>query len=104
MTEYGKLVRDNIPEIIKANGENPIFREVKDTEEYRNLLLNKLSEETKELAQNPSIEEIADCLEVLQAITIVYGFDMAEIEKTRQEKHHTNGGFEKRIFLEKVDQ
>lgn len=37
---YNKLVRDNIPEIIRGNGEEPICRVLSDTE-YWNFLLRK---------------------------------------------------------------
>ena len=41
---YNKLVRDNIPNIIKSNGENPIIRILND-EEYKIELEKKLNEE-----------------------------------------------------------
>ena len=41
---YNKLVRDNIPNIIKSNGEIPIIR-ILDNDEYKKELENKLYEE-----------------------------------------------------------
>ena len=32
ITEYDKLVRDNIPDIIKNNGDEPIYRILEDNE------------------------------------------------------------------------
>lgn len=43
---YNKLVRDNIPEIIKSNGELPITRKLT-KQEYKIALENKLEEECK---------------------------------------------------------
>ena len=40
---YDKLVRDNIPEIIKSNGGEPHYRKLND-EEYWKYLLKKDSE------------------------------------------------------------
>lgn len=43
---YNKLVRDNIPNIIKEKGETPITRILNDNE-YKKELENKLYEEYK---------------------------------------------------------
>lgn len=54
--KYYKLVRDKIPEIIRANGEVPVTRTL-DEEEYLRELIKKLKEETAEFAAETSIEE-----------------------------------------------
>lgn len=45
---YHKLVRDNIPNIIKANGEVPIV-EILDDDRYKEELEKKLMEECQEV-------------------------------------------------------
>ena len=45
---YNKLVRDNIPNIIKEKGEEPITRILSD-EEYKKELEKKLNEEYQEV-------------------------------------------------------
>ena len=100
--EYHKLVRDNIPEIIKESGENPITHIAED-EEYEKALMQKLQEEVAEFLENPTKEEIADILEVLYAIVKLKGYKMDEIEKIRQEKVEKRGGFEKRIILDRTE-
>ena len=45
---YNKLVRDNIPDIIKENGEEPIYR-VLNEDEYWEYLLLKDNEELEEV-------------------------------------------------------
>lgn len=95
----GKLVRDNIPDIIRAKGEVAKTR-VLSEEAFKHALLNKLQEEVEELIESPSLEERADIAEVLQAIDELFGFDPAQLERERRAKYEARGGFEKRIFLE----
>ena len=53
---YDKLVRDNIPNIISSNGEEPITRILND-EEYWEYLLKKDTEELEEVRNAVSKEE-----------------------------------------------
>jgi len=103
MKEFNKLVRDRIPEIIKANGETPHFHAIEDDEKYLQALLQKDVEEGIELAQDLSLEELADKLEVIYAITKARGYTREQLEQTRAEKAKKRGGFDKRIFLEYTD-
>lgn len=99
---YGKLVRDNIPAIIKADNQTPITRQL-DAVEFRRKLLEKLVEEATELLESDGdIEERADVAEVLKALDDVLGYTDDEIEITRTHKALKRGGFEQRIFLEKA--
>jgi predicted house-cleaning noncanonical NTP pyrophosphatase (MazG superfamily) len=100
MREFNKLVRDKIPEIIKANDEIPYFHILEDDVEYLQALLQKDIEEGLELAQNPSLDELADKLEVIYAIAKTRGYTPQQIEQARVEKAKNRGGFDKRIFLE----
>lgn len=100
---YNKLVRDNIPEIIKADNAEPISRKLEDDTEYLQSLLEKLVEEAKELlASGGSLDEWADVEEVINALKAQQGLDQATIEAVRIEKAKKRGGFSLRIFLEKV--
>ena len=102
---YDKLVRDKIPEIIKNNNEIPIYRELSD-DEFLDYLLEKDSEELEELRNAPSYaearKELADKLEIIIAIAKYYGFSLDTIIKEAEVKREKNGGFEKRLLLEKV--
>ena len=95
----GKLVRDNIPDMIRAKGEDAKTR-ILNEEEYKLALLEKLREEVEELIESPSLEERADIAEVLQALDRVFGFDANELEATKRAKQEARGGFSRRLFLE----
>ena len=98
---YNKLVRDKIPEIIKATGKLPICRTLTDSE-FPDALNIKLQEEMAEYLESGSIEELCDILEVAYAIAANKGFTPDDIADIRDMKNNKNGTFNKKIFLEKV--
>jgi predicted house-cleaning noncanonical NTP pyrophosphatase (MazG superfamily) len=105
---YNKLVRDNIPEIIKNDNAIPQTRILNEAE-YRDELVKKLLEETQELikAKDNSDHlalEIGDIYEVLSAIVDSYELDRLTIMKIKEKIKEERGGFEKRIFLESVEE
>lgn len=63
-----KLVRDNIISIAKSGGHNMPYRIVKG-DEYRGFLAEKLQEEALEFTEDRNEEELADVLEVIDAIS-----------------------------------
>ncbi|AHF06024.1 nucleoside triphosphate pyrophosphohydrolase [Desulfitobacterium metallireducens] len=99
--QYNKLVRDNIPDIIRNDGNIPVTR-VLGNDEYIACLHEKLQEEVAEYLKDNSLEELCDVWEVLEAISSVMEFSKDEIERTKLEKAEKNGVFKDRIFLEKV--
>jgi predicted house-cleaning noncanonical NTP pyrophosphatase (MazG superfamily) len=63
---YNKLVRDRMPEIIRADGHQPVTR-ILDQAGYRSALVAKLLEEAQEASAAPAGDlpaELADVLEV----------------------------------------
>lgn len=102
MKNYNKLVRDNIPQILKNNGQRGQFK-VLDENEYRLQLRQKLKEEVKEyfLAENDdsSIEELSDIIEVIHSLANVHKQSVESLEKKRLEKLTERGGFKNRIML-----
>ncbi len=96
-----KLIRDNIPQMISARGEKATTHTADDAE-YEDRLREKLREEAAEYAVKPSVEELADVLEVLRAICEFKKIDWAELEAVRAKKFAERGGFAKRIILEKI--
>jgi len=99
---HNKLVRDKIPEIIEAAGKAPACR-ILSEDEYIQELERKLVEECNEYLEDKTIEELADVMEVLYAITEARGYSVEQLENVRAEKADKRGGFKKRIYLEKVD-
>ena len=102
---YNKLIRDNIPSIIKRDGRKATTR-ILDDEEYKIELYKKLLEEANEVigANNSEevLEEMADVLEVLRAIAVMNNKSIEDIINIAKQKRLKRGGFEKRIFLEKT--
>ena len=101
MIQYHKLVRDRIPEIIETDGKTCIW-ETLSQEDYIRLLDEKLNEELSEYHESKSLEELADLLEVMQAVVRARGWTLEELERVRADKAAKRGGFEKKILLREV--
>lgn len=102
MTEYDKLVRDRIPEIIINNG-GTCETTIVSGKEYHTYLDRKLDEEIAEFRESNSPEEIADIMEVLYALSKEMGVSEEELNRIRDEKREKRGGFEKGIVLRKSE-
>ncbi len=96
-----KLVRDRIPEIIQETGETPVTH-IADDFEYWEKLREKLQEEVSEFLESENPEELADILEVLEAIYTHQKIDPTELMKTKKDKAEKRGGFAKRIILDRI--
>jgi predicted house-cleaning noncanonical NTP pyrophosphatase (MazG superfamily) len=92
-----KLVRDLIPDIIPIDKLHLYNFSVVNKEQYALLLRNKIQEEVYEY-----LEELANILEVIDAIIILKGFDKDKIMEIKQQKKLDSGGFEKQILMEKI--
>ena len=60
LTNYNKLVRDNIPEILQEKGKEFVGHTANNREEFFTKLKEKLQEEVNEFLERPCAEEIAD--------------------------------------------
>jgi predicted house-cleaning noncanonical NTP pyrophosphatase (MazG superfamily) len=104
MKTYNKLIRDRIPEIIEKDGGKAKIRILND-KEYHEELLKKIVEEAKEVLETKGereelTKELGDVLEILDYLIKVFNLDREEIEKVRQERKESRGGFDEKIFLE----
>ncbi|MBE6586463.1 MAG: phosphoribosyl-ATP pyrophosphohydrolase [Ruminococcaceae bacterium] len=95
---YNKLVRDRIPEIIKAGGSTCTVRVLSD-EEYLSMLDAKLTEELAEYHADGNPEELADLLEVIYAAAGARGVSPDTLDGIRQEKAIKRGAFEQKLLL-----
>ncbi len=87
-----KLVRDKIPELMARDGHVPAMRFLSRQERLQ-WLLSKLEEETLELTVTPNLEECADVLEVVLAITAELGFSPDDLALANSDKRTAKGGF-----------
>ena len=101
---YPKLVRDRIPAIIAESG-----RQCRSTvlpePAFRVALRAKLVEEALEVQAAPPEElltELADVLEVVEALLTTHGLTWAQVHEVQQQRRQTRGGFESRRRLEWV--
>lgn len=99
MQRYDKLVRDLIPERLRAQGV-PCKFHVSDEQEYWTKLKDKLIEETNEFREAENLEELADLLEVIDAVIERCGFDRAELIAIKEKKAIERGRFRERLILE----
>ncbi|MDO8659549.1 MAG: nucleoside triphosphate pyrophosphohydrolase [Candidatus Parcubacteria bacterium] len=96
METYDKLVRDNIPKELDSKGIN-FEQHTASPEEYKKRLIEKLAEEVKELREDGNIEELADVLEVIEALKKFPEY--TNVEEVRKKKLTEKGGFERRLIL-----
>ena len=106
MPTYNKLVRDRIPEIIRANG-NIFNTRILEEAEYKEELQLKLKEELQEyleaMEDSHAVEELADMLELIYSLVEVHHSSFEELEEVRREKREVRGGFDERIYLIDVE-
>jgi len=102
MKQYNKLVRDKIPEVIKATGKECEF-EIAPKEERYKLLEAKLNEEVNEFLEDKNLEELADVMEVLFGLADNLGYSEKELLKARDKKREERGGFKEGIVLKSTN-
>lgn len=101
MKIYNKLVRDKIPEIIKATGKSADVHYAK-KEDLLSLLETKLNEEVSEYLEDKNLGELADIMEVLFGLASLLGYSEEDLINKRNAKKEERGAFEKGIVLEKI--
>ncbi len=89
-----KLVRERIPDLVAASGQDAHFRRAEPAEMVP-LLLDKVREELDELAAvgGATVEELADGLEAVRALAGEVGLAWADVEAYRLRKLAERGGF-----------
>lgn len=101
---YNKLVRDNIPDIIRAKRQECGIRTVTDIQEYQQELFKKIEEEGKSLSmvrtKEEFLEECSDLLMVLDSIIEQLGITGEELREARKENRMRKGAYKKQQFLQ----
>jgi len=96
-----KLIRDRLPDMMRAQGLRVEDRRLDDAA-FRAALLDKLVEEAAEAraATGPDalLEELADVAEVVRALLTLSGRTFEELETVRLAKRKARGGFEERVY------
>ncbi len=112
---YNKLVRDKMVDIYEHDVANKISASdfsvrYLDSSETLELLKDKLLEEAREVFEaygkedkTELKEELADVIEVIDAILYHNNLSLDEVLAIRDQKKARKGGFEKGVFLEHIE-
>lgn len=101
MRVFNKLVRDKIPEIIKADGKTCEI-EIAAKKDRQELLEKKLLEEVNEFMKDKNLEELSDIMEVLYGLAANMGYSEEDLLNKRNDKLQERGGFKEGIVLKCV--
>ncbi len=100
---YNKLVRDNVPDIIRGKRQDCEVRRITDMQEFQQELFKKIKEEGTSLAmartKKQFLEEYADLMAVLEEI--IYQLDITpdDLREIRSENLLRKGRYKKQHFL-----
>jgi predicted house-cleaning noncanonical NTP pyrophosphatase (MazG superfamily) len=100
---YNKLIRDNVPDMIRAKRENCEVRQITDVQEFQQELFKKIKEEAAALSMCRTKEEFlaeyADLMLVLDTIIKQLEIKPEEIHEVRQENLLKKGGYRHQYYL-----
>lgn len=103
---YAKLVRDNIPELVKKDG-GMVKKKILGHKAYVEELKKKLLEEGRELflakADLDILSELADVQEVIDALLSALGLSGFELKKLQAKKRKKAGAFKKKIYIHHIE-
>lgn len=101
MKTYNKLIRDQIPQLIRQSGSNFAIATYSESA-YILALKEKLIEESQEIvnAQDDElISELADLLEVFESLLEAKGISKEAVVQEQELRREKRGGFRDRIKL-----
>lgn len=99
-----KLVRDKILGEMQAMGQQVASKKLSDAE-YLHELCRKLVEEASEFKPGDpkeAVKELADVLEVVEALAAEFGADFDKLRAVQAERKAKRGGFATRTYVESV--
>ena len=96
-----KLVRDNIPTIIREAGKIPVTH-IASGDEAKQATIAKVFEELSEFQDNPCLEEAADVYQAFMMMISVHDLRFDDVISAAVAKNHIKGRFDKLIILDKI--
>ena len=99
-----KLIRDNIPSIMKKEDKVCNYAAVQNDELYFELLRGKLIEEVNEFLSNGAVEELVDIVTVVKAICTALGVNEKSFEEFYNDKLEKQGSFDNKYMIFLPDQ
>jgi predicted house-cleaning noncanonical NTP pyrophosphatase (MazG superfamily) len=99
---YNKLVRDNMPQLIKESGRECRHRIMNDRE-YFDALLDKVVEEIEEYRISGNEDELADVYEVLDCLVQFKEYEPMHIDYLRLIRKEARGSYRDKVLLIDVE-
>ncbi len=100
---YNKLVRDNVPDMIRAKRVACESVQITDVQEFQQELFKKIKEEATSLAmvrtREEFLSEYADLMMVLNTVMQQLEITADEVKKAKEENYLKKGGYKHRQFL-----
>ena len=99
-----KLIRDRVLIAMQELGQHVTYHRLSD-KDFLPELKRKLLEEANELdlADKEAGKELADLLEVIDQMRAELHIEPADLQELQQERRQKRGGFNDRIYVERVD-
>ncbi|USN87783.1 MAG: nucleoside triphosphate pyrophosphohydrolase [Candidatus Nomurabacteria bacterium] len=100
---YNKLVRDNIPDMIRAKRHECETTQITDVQEFQQELFKKIKEEAASLSMARTKEEFlteyADLMMVLNTIMQQLEITADDVKKAKEKNYLKKGAYKHRQFL-----
>ena len=100
---FNKLVRDNIPRLIRESGRKCTFQ-ILNEEEYQDALIDKIVEEVEEFRVTGNEEELADLYEALECLVNLKNYEPMHIDYLKLMRREARGSYSERILLKEVEE
>jgi predicted house-cleaning noncanonical NTP pyrophosphatase (MazG superfamily) len=103
---FNKLIRDKMYEMMKSQGAKIEVIDIKSQKEAIGYFQSKLMEEAEEVSTaniiDEILEEMADCIEVINGFLKLLNISKDSLEAIRKKKYDERGGFEKPVMVGKI--
>lgn len=97
-----KLVRNKEPNVIKAGGQKPKVKKLKEDAEYLEALRDKIVDVAREFSAQRQLDSLADLLQLIDDTAKAMGTSVAEVKKIKTAVKKEKGGFSGRKFLVEI--